>query len=181
MIFIGENDMKEMTKKAVLVLMIFSILFASVVYATGTTKTIKALINSFSISVNGNKIASNSIYYNGIVYVPANTVGKALGVKTLIDTKNNLVSFGEGAITKTINKSGKISKAAFDKLKTGMSYDEATAIIGYDGELVSESGNKGDDLYTVMYIYYGSGMLGANANLMFQGDKLMNKAQMGLK
>jgi hypothetical protein len=32
-----------------------------------------------------------------------------------------------------------------------------------------------------MYKYKGEGELGANANLMFQGDKLANKAQMGLK
>jgi len=72
-------------------------------------------------------------------------------------------------------------KAEFDQLKSGMSYKECTAIIGGPGEVVSESGSPGDQFYTVMYQYKGEGELGANANLMFQGDKLANKAQMGLK
>jgi hypothetical protein len=74
-----------------------------------------------------------------------------------------------------------ISKAEFDTIKNGMSYEEVTQIIGGPGELLSESGNKGEALHTVMYMYTGEGGLGANANMMFQGNKLMNKAQLGLK
>lgn len=74
-----------------------------------------------------------------------------------------------------------MNKAEFDQLKSGMSYKECTVIIGGPGEVVSESGSPGDQFYTVMYQYKGDGELGANANLMFQGDKLANKAQMGLK
>lgn len=74
-----------------------------------------------------------------------------------------------------------MTKAEFDQLKSGMTYEEATAIIGGPGEVMSESGSKGEDLHTVMYQYKGEGDFGANANLMFQGNKLNNKAQMGLK
>ncbi|SHH37497.1 DUF3862 domain-containing protein [Desulforamulus hydrothermalis] len=74
-----------------------------------------------------------------------------------------------------------ISKEEFDQLKSGMSYEEATAIIGGPGVVISESGNPGDQLHTVMYQYEGEGDLGANANLLFQGNKLQNKAQFGLK
>ncbi|NTV91008.1 MAG: DUF3862 domain-containing protein [Clostridiales bacterium] len=74
-----------------------------------------------------------------------------------------------------------MTKAEFDQLKSGMTYEEATAIIGGPGEVLSESGNAGDEYHTVMYQYKGEGGFGANANLMFQGNKLMNKAQMGLK
>ena len=74
-----------------------------------------------------------------------------------------------------------MTKAEFDQLKDGMSYEDATKIIGGPGEVMSESGSKGDPAHTVMYTYKGEGDLGANANLMFQGDKLMNKAQFGLK
>ena len=74
-----------------------------------------------------------------------------------------------------------MTMAEFTQLKTGMSYEEATKIIGGPGEVMSESGSKGDPAHTVMYTYKGEGDLGANANLMFQGDKLMNKAQFGLK
>jgi membrane protein involved in colicin uptake len=77
-----------------------------------------------------------------------------------------------------------ITNAEFDQLKTGMTYDEATDIIGGPGEVLSESGTKGGsglDIHTVMYMYKGEGSLGANANLMFQNEKLINKAQLGLK
>lgn len=69
----------------------------------------------------------------------------------------------------------------FTQLKDGMSYEEATKIIGGPGEVMSESGSKGDPAHTVMYTYKGEGSLGANANVMFQGEKLINKAQFGLK
>lgn len=173
--------MKNSTKKIIVIFSMITIFMTTLVYAAGAMKTIKALLNGFSVTVNGNKVVSDSIYYNGKVYIPATTLGKALGVKTVIDSKNKLLSFGIVDTPKVITKPGKITKAAFDKLKNGMSYEEATSIIGYNGELISESGEKGDSTYTVMYMYYGSGILGSNANLMFQGDKLMNKAQMGLK
>lgn len=74
-----------------------------------------------------------------------------------------------------------MTKSEFTQLKDGMSYEDATTIIGGPGELVSESGTKGDALHTVMYQYKGEGDLGANANVTFQGDKLNTKAQFGLK
>ena len=69
----------------------------------------------------------------------------------------------------------------FSQLKDGMSYEDATAIIGGPGEVMSESGTKGEALHTIMYQYKGEGDLGANANVMFQGNKLNTKAQFGLK
>ncbi len=62
-----------------------------------------------------------------------------------------------------------------------MTYEEVAANIGGEGNLLSESGEKGTDFYTVMYDYKGEGDFGANANFMFQGGKLQNKAQFGLK
>jgi len=82
--------------------------------------------------------------------------------------------------TKPVNKPT-MNMAEFSQLKSGMSYQEATAIIGGPGEVMSESGSPGESLHTIMYMYNGEGDMGANANLMFQGDKLQNKAQFGLK
>ncbi|WP_259345493.1 DUF3862 domain-containing protein [Priestia aryabhattai] len=76
-----------------------------------------------------------------------------------------------------------ISKAEFDKIQNGMSYEEVVQIIGGEGELNSESGAKGDQYYTVMYTWNGESGFGANANAMFQGNpaKLQNKSQFGLE
>ena len=75
----------------------------------------------------------------------------------------------------------KISKAEFDQIRNGMSYEEVKYIIGGEGEMLSESGNPGDQFYTVMYSYKGKGGLGANANFMFQNGQLQNKSQIGLR
>lgn len=83
--------------------------------------------------------------------------------------------------TQTVTNNPGISMAEFEQLKSGMTYEEATAIIGGPGEIASESGNKGEVLHTVLYQYKGEKGLGANANLMFQGNKLQNKAQFGLE
>lgn len=72
----------------------------------------------------------------------------------------------------------------FNQLENGMTYEEAIEIIGFEGTLSVESGEKGTDLYTVMYMYSEDqvkGSLGANANFMFQGNILKTKAQISLK
>lgn len=74
-----------------------------------------------------------------------------------------------------------ITKAEFDKIKNGMSYKQVAEIIGGPGEVLSEAGEEGTEFYTVMYMYEGEGMLGANANFTFQGGKLQAKAQLGLE
>jgi len=74
-----------------------------------------------------------------------------------------------------------ISKAEFDAIKTGMTYEEVVEIIGSEGEVMSETGEEGTDLHTIIYSWDGEGEIGANANFTFQGGKLQNKAQFGLK
>lgn len=64
----------------------------------------------------------------------------------------------------------------YDQLEVGMTYKEATDILGGEGMAISES----DDM--VVYSYMGKGSsTGANAVLTFSGGKLLNKAQAGLE
>lgn len=88
----------------------------------------------------------------------------------------NKSQFGLGG-----NSDVTITKSEFDKIQNNMSYEEVSKIVGGEGEVSSESGEKGTSLHTIMISYTGEGDLGANASLMFQGDKLMNKTQIGLK
>jgi hypothetical protein len=77
-----------------------------------------------------------------------------------------------------------ISKSEFDALQIGMSYEDATTLIGGPGDVQSESGKKGGtglEIHTILYGFKGEGSVGANASLMFQDGKLMNKSQAGLK
>jgi len=65
-------------------------------------------------------------------------------------------------------------------LANGMTYAQATAIIGVPGELLSENDIAG--IHTTMYMWEGSNDsgFGANANAMFQNDALISKSQFGL-
>ncbi|MEG0579510.1 MAG: DUF3862 domain-containing protein [Niameybacter sp.] len=74
-----------------------------------------------------------------------------------------------------------ISKAEFDKIVNGMTYEEVVAIIGGNGEVMSEVGVKGDQFHTIMYTYEGEKGFGSNANFTFQAGKLQAKAQLGLQ
>lgn len=72
-----------------------------------------------------------------------------------------------------------ISKAEFEALSTGITYEKAVEIIGGEGELSSQVDVGGYD--TRLYIWKGEGSFGANANVTFQNGKLVSKAQLGLK
>lgn len=79
------------------------------------------------------------------------------------------------------NKSA-ISLSEFNQIDTGMTYDEVVAIIGSDGEVLSEVDlGTGEEYKTIMYTWKGKGSIGANANITFQGGKVISKAQLGLK
>ena len=70
-----------------------------------------------------------------------------------------------------------VTLAEFNRIKDGMSYKEVVAIIGFEGTVMSETTVMGTR--TVMYSWENRGF--SNMNAMFQGDKLMSKAQLGLR
>ena len=74
------------------------------------------------------------------------------------------------------------TKAGYERLSTGMTYRQAVAALGCEGEELSSSEMAG--FKTVMYAWVGSGvsgLMGGNMNAMFQNDRMVNKAQLGLK
>ena len=76
----------------------------------------------------------------------------------------------------------KISLDEFNQIKNGMTYDEVVSIIGSKGELLSESDlGIGSEYVTTMWMWEGKGSIGANANVMSQDGKVVNKAQFGLE
>ncbi|WP_243644065.1 hypothetical protein [Paenibacillus pinisoli] len=77
--------------------------------------------------------------------------------------------------------SGLITKEQYAKIESGMTYEEIIEIVGSEGEVMAESGKKGDDLYVFVVMYEGSGDLGASASFSFLGDELQSKAQFGLE
>ena len=72
-----------------------------------------------------------------------------------------------------------ITMEEFNKIETGMSYEEVKDIIGSPGEMTSQV--EVDDIQTMIVTWYGNGMAGSNANVTFLNNEVMSKAQFGLK
>lgn len=75
-------------------------------------------------------------------------------------------------------KSSGVTLAQYNQLTDGMSYADAVAILGEPSQELSRSSLAG--ITTVMYMWNGTS-LGANMNAMFQDDKLVTRAQFGLR
>lgn len=72
-----------------------------------------------------------------------------------------------------------ITAEKFNAIETGMTYDDVVNIIGSEGELSSQVDIGGDEYKTEIYVWYGA-VPGSNANVTFQGGKVVAKAQLGL-
>ena len=94
-------------------------------------------------------------------------------------TPNDLI---KGTDADVINSEASISLEEFNKIETGMTYKEVCDIIGGEGTLGASSDiGLGDEYKTEIYQWTGDGVLGANANVTFQGGKVFSKAQAGLR
>jgi hypothetical protein len=72
-----------------------------------------------------------------------------------------------------------VSLTQYKRLETGMTYSIATMILGCEGtEVVSTGSGK---FKTEGFMWDGAGTVGANVQVMFQGGKLMMRAQFGLR
>lgn len=68
----------------------------------------------------------------------------------------------------------RITFEQYQQVKIGMTYEEVAAIMGGNGNAISEASS------TAVYSYFGTGGIGANAVFTFQNGKLLTKAQSGL-
>ncbi|MNW47802.1 hypothetical protein D3C74_251450 [compost metagenome] len=73
-----------------------------------------------------------------------------------------------------------ITQEQYDKISNGMTYEEVINIVGGEGEVITETGEKGSDMYGIGVMYQGKEGTGT-ANFVFIGDKLQSKSQFGLK
>ena len=78
-------------------------------------------------------------------------------------------------------KDEKITLEKFNKIETGMTYQEVVDIIGEEGTVLSEVDIVQDEQYhTIMYSWTAKDGI-ANANVTFQAGKVVSKAQIGLE
>ena len=94
-------------------------------------------------------------------------------------TPNDIV---KGTDADIINSEASISLEEFNKIETGMTYDEVCEIVGGEGTLGSSVDvGIGNEYKTEIYQWTGDGAIGANANVTFQGGEVVSKAQVGLR
>lgn len=93
---------------------------------------------------------------------------KSIAMVALISSVNTPVFASECNVT----------KAHYEALESGMSYSQAVTVLGCHGEEMSSTEIGG--IKTTMLMWTGTG-IGGNMNAMFQDDKLVSKAQFGLK
>jgi hypothetical protein len=77
-----------------------------------------------------------------------------------------------------------VTRAQYERLREGMSYSEAVRVIGRDGEELSSSHFEGvpgivPNISTQMYMWHTAD--GSNMNAIFQNDRMVIKAQFGLR
>jgi hypothetical protein len=115
--------------------------------------------------------------------------GRYAGVQTYTAVLGNIVqipgvtAYGltrSTIVTQETETGCVIHLAQFQALKTGMSYAAAMSTLGCEGTEISRVDLPGAPQFaTVMYSWKGAAI--ANANAMFQNDRLINKAQVGLQ
>ena len=81
---------------------------------------------------------------------------------------------------KIISEDTHIDLEEFLTIQNGMTYEEVKEIIGCDGTITSELGEKGTAYYTISYRWTGFEDY-TSASLIFQNGKLASKMQIGLE
>lgn len=93
----------------------------------------------------------------------------------ILNTSNNIENNSSN------QKSELITLEEFNKIESGMTYEQVKEIIGSDGTLTSDVSIGDEKYHTQIYSWYGNTITGANANVTFQNGKVVGKAQVGLK
>lgn len=72
-----------------------------------------------------------------------------------------------------------ITLEEYNKIDTGMSYEDVQTIVGSPGTITSQVESNG--IKIIIVTWYGDGVAGSNANVTFTNDAVTGKAQIGLK
>lgn len=91
----------------------------------------------------------------------------------------NMNSSLQKSVSGVNDESEYITLDEYNKINTGMTYDEVKEIVGSEGTVSSQVESNGYKI--VIITWYGNGTAGSNANVTFTNDSVSGKAQVGLK
>lgn len=139
------------------------------------------VIIAISIS-NTNNEDSNKNNVNDITISENETADTPTDVsENKTDIKKENIQTAEEQENEKQKSTAGVNYANFQKIQNGMSYSQVVELLGEEGELLSESDVLNDPQYaTKMYYWYDYTGI-SNCNVMFQGGKVISKAQVGLK
>ncbi|MFC5449073.1 stalk domain-containing protein [Paenibacillus aestuarii] len=87
--------MRKELKGMVIGSILTSLLIGGTALASGYKSTIEVLFNNINLSVNGKKVASDNILYNGTTYVPLRDAANLLGKQVGWDAATNTASIND--------------------------------------------------------------------------------------
>lgn len=114
----------------------------------------------------------------GIVGAPISLAPMLGNMKTTSSSTNIGGNKTEVSTSQSQNTTG-VNMENYNKIQTGMSYEEVVSILGKEGEEMSSNDIAG--YKNIMYKWNGDSGFGANMNAMFQNGKLIQKAQFNLQ
>lgn len=97
------------------------------------------------------------------------------GIAMTINMGNSI----QKSVSGVKDKSEYITLEEYNKIESGMTYEQVVEIVGSDGTVSSQVESNG---YKIVIIsWYGNGVAGSNANVTFTNNAVSGKAQVGLK
>ena len=82
---------------------------------------------------------------------------------------------------KVAEQTGQMTLDKYNQIEYGMSYQQVKEIVGVDGIILEEIGNRGHEDYTVIYIWKGRNSKDAKAEFTFTDNKMLARTQVGLE
>ena len=97
------------------------------------------------------------------------------GIAATINMGNSI----QQSVSGVKNDSEYITLEEYNKIETGMTYEQVAEIVGSSGTVSSQVESNGYKI--VIITWYGNGVAGSNANVTFTNNAVTGKAQVGLK
>jgi hypothetical protein len=169
-------------------LVLITLLLGSSISLIGCSSLTTSLTKqSTPTSTASTTLDTNSSTGNNGSLSPENTLpqtqAQAQAQTSTLKSNQNMSEADQTTTSKTTQKAKtlSISKAKYNELKYGETYEKIVGLLGETGDIVTESGTKGHKGYTVTYLYHVKSSSGGEVFLAFKDNKLVNKMEVNLQ
>jgi len=89
--------MKKQAKGLIIGIVIIFLLSSTAALSSGVKKNIEVVLNSVNLTINGDKVAADTLLYNGTTYVPLRATAEMLGKEVGWNQNTNTASINDKA------------------------------------------------------------------------------------